>query len=88
MTALQALPSGGLMPTITVRGLDDDVVTALKVRAARAGRSMEAEVRSILLGAVRRSSSDSGFGSALAAVFSGVEAPDIPARTEFPEPLR
>lgn len=88
MTALQALPSGGLMPTITVRGLDDEVVTALKVRAARAGRSMEAEVRSILIGSVRRSPSDSGFGSALAAVFSGVEAPEIPARTEFPEPLR
>jgi plasmid stability protein len=76
------------MPTITVRGLDDEVVSALKVRAARAGRSMEAEVRSILVGAVRRSPSGSGFGSALAAVFSGVEAPEIPARTEFPEPLR
>lgn len=76
------------MPTITVRGLDDEVVTALKVRAARAGRSMEAEVRSILVSAAKNSPSRPGFGSALAAVFSGVEAPEIPARTEFPEPPR
>lgn len=76
------------MPTITVRGLGDDVVTALKVRAARAGRSMEAEVRSILTGSVAGSPADSGFGSALAAVFAGVDAPEIPSRSDFPEPLR
>lgn len=76
------------MPTITVRGLDDDVITALKVRAARAGRSMEAEVRSILTGSVEKSPADSGFGTALAAVFAGVEAPEIPGRSDFPEPLR
>lgn len=41
------------MSTITVRGLDDDVIRALKVRAAREGRSMEAEVRGILTAATR-----------------------------------
>lgn len=76
------------MPTITIRGLDEDVITALKVRAARAGRSMEAEVRSILTVSVARSPTESGFGSALAAVFAGLEAPEIPARSDFPEPLR
>ncbi len=36
------------MPTMTVRNLPDEVHRALRVRAARHGRSMEAEVREIL----------------------------------------
>jgi plasmid stability protein len=40
------------MAAISVRGLDDDVAARLRVRAARHGRSMEAEVRAILTGAV------------------------------------
>lgn len=36
------------MPTLTVRNLDDDLKTKLRVRAARNGRSMEAEAREIL----------------------------------------
>ncbi|WP_064742486.1 hypothetical protein [Azospirillum sp. B4] len=37
------------MPTaLTVRGLDEDLVRRLKLRAARHGRSMEAECRDIL----------------------------------------
>lgn len=40
------------MAAISVRDLDEDVAARLKVRAARHGRSMEAEVRAILTGAV------------------------------------
>ncbi|MBR7956521.1 Arc family DNA-binding protein [Burkholderia cenocepacia] len=36
------------MPVITVRNLPDEVHRALRVRAARHGRSTEAEVRDIL----------------------------------------
>lgn len=36
------------MPSLTVRKLDDDVIAALRRRARRNGRSMEAEVRQIL----------------------------------------
>ena len=36
------------MPTMTVRNLPDEVHRALRVRAAKHGRSMEAEVREIL----------------------------------------
>lgn len=75
------------MSTITVRGLDDDIVRALKVRAARQGRSMEAEVRSILTAAAKGAESERGFGSFLATTFAGVGAPEIPARTGFPEPV-
>ncbi|WP_433007305.1 FitA-like ribbon-helix-helix domain-containing protein [Kribbella sp. CA-294648] len=40
------------MAVITVRNLDDKVKHRLRVRAARHGRSMEAEVRAILVDAV------------------------------------
>ena len=36
------------MASITIRNLDDDVKTRLRVRAADNGRSMEEEVRRIL----------------------------------------
>ena len=36
------------MATLTIRNLPDDVRERLKIRAARGGRSMEAEVRAIL----------------------------------------
>ncbi|MEW1976380.1 MULTISPECIES: FitA-like ribbon-helix-helix domain-containing protein [Actinomycetes] len=75
------------MSTITVRGLDDVVVRALKLRAAREGRSMEAEVRSILTAAAKGTENDRGFGSFLTTTFAGAGAPEIPARTEFPEPV-
>jgi plasmid stability protein len=37
------------MATLTIRNLPDDVRDRLRVRAARAGVSMEAEARSILI---------------------------------------
>jgi plasmid stability protein len=40
------------MAAITVRSLDDDVKHRLRVRAAKHGHSMEAEVRAILVDAV------------------------------------
>lgn len=43
------------MATITVRDLDEEVRSRLRVRAAENGRSMEAEVRAILEEAVRPS---------------------------------
>lgn len=41
------------MAAISVRNLDDQVKERLRMRAARHGRSMESEVRAILLDAVR-----------------------------------
>lgn len=41
------------MAMLTVRNLPDDVHRALRVRAARHGRSTEAEVREILAAAVK-----------------------------------
>ena len=42
------------MASITIRNLDDEVKTRLRVRAADNGRSMEEEARSILRYAVGR----------------------------------
>lgn len=42
------------MATLTIRQLDDEVKEALRVRAARAGHSMEEEARTILGQAVQR----------------------------------
>ncbi|MCI0574330.1 MAG: hypothetical protein L0Y66_26665 [Myxococcaceae bacterium] len=39
------------MATLTIRNLPDEVHAQLRVRAAKAGRSMEAEARSILAAA-------------------------------------
>lgn len=41
------------MPSITVRNVPDEVHRALRVRAARHGRSAEAEIRDILANAVK-----------------------------------
>jgi plasmid stability protein len=42
------------MATLNIRRLPEDVHAKLRVRAARAGRSMEAEARMILADAVRQ----------------------------------
>jgi plasmid stability protein len=44
------------MASITVRNLDDDVKHRLRIRAAGKGRSLEAEVRDILVRSVQASS--------------------------------
>lgn len=74
------------MAALSIRGLDDDVRDRLRVRAARHGRSMEAEARAILVSAVREPAEDDDLFSALLRRFGelgGVEL-DIPPR----EPVR
>lgn len=55
------------MAILTVRNVPDEVHRALRVRAARHGRSTEAEVREILAAAVKPSSRVR-VGDALAAI--------------------
>lgn len=56
-----------LMPALTINDLPDAVLGALRQRAMRHGRCLEAEVRAILEAAVR-SESPSNLGSLLTAV--------------------
>jgi antitoxin FitA len=46
------------MASLTIRNLTDEIRTRLRVRASRNGRSMEAEARAILAGAVNAPSPD------------------------------
>ena len=53
MTALTLTLKGDIMAILTVRNLPDEVHRALRVRAAKHGRSTEAEVRALLEEAVK-----------------------------------
>jgi antitoxin FitA len=74
------------MAALSIRDLDDDVRERLRVRAARNGRSMEAEVRVILADAVREPDDSGGlFGTLMErfAELGGVEL-DLPPRAARP----
>jgi plasmid stability protein len=63
------------MAQIVVRNIEESVKTRLKRRAARHGRSMEEEVRTILREAVKRDERTApaeGLGTAIANEFAGI----------------
>lgn len=60
------------MATLTIRDFDDQLKAALRVRAAEHGRSMEAEVREILRGALRRPRPQVDIGTVIRQRFAGV----------------
>jgi antitoxin FitA len=68
------------MAQIIVRNLDEAVKDKLQQRAARAGHSMEAEVRDILRNAVKdEGKPQKGLGTRIAERFKGIELEeDIP----------
>jgi plasmid stability protein len=68
---------------LSIRGLDDQVKERLRVRAARNGRSMEAEIRAILVAAVTDRRASEGLFTALLDRFDevgGIEL-ELPPRT-------
>lgn len=74
------------MTALTVRGLDDETRTRLRVRAAQHGRSMEAEVRAILRDVLSPPPPEHGLGSRIHdrfAALGGAEL-DLPTRREAP----
>jgi plasmid stability protein len=72
------------MSTLTVRNLDDDLKTRLRVRAAQNGRSMEAEVREILRASLS-TQPRTGLGTRIHKRFAGLglDEIEIPPRDEF-----
>lgn len=74
------------MATLTIRGLDDETRERLRVRAARHGRSMEAEVRTILQELLSSPPLTRGLGSRIHARFAAAGGPDLelPPRGEAP----
>lgn len=76
------------MASLTIRGLDQETKTRLRVRAARHGRSMEAEARHILADALvaNEDAPSTGLGSRIHARFAALGGLDIdlPTRSELP----
>ena len=75
------------LASITIRNLDNDVKTQLRIRAAGNGRSMEEEARCILADAVARDTvPEKGLGTAIHELFKpfGDVVLDLPPR----EPMR
>lgn len=67
------------MAAISVRDLDDEVTARLKVRAARHGRSMEAEVRVILTDAALEAEDEAvNLAQAIRHRFAGVDGAEVP----------
>ncbi len=70
---------------MTIRNIDDDLKTRLRIRAAENGHSMEAEVRDIFKATLGQSIPETGLGTWMRDHFAeigGVEL-DIPKRTEL-----
>lgn len=61
------------MATMTIRNLDDDLKTLLRLRAARHGQSMEEEARSILRAALAGRVEDDSGAALYAAIRARVE---------------
>ncbi len=71
------------MAAVSIRNLDDHVKERLRIRAARHGRSMESEIRAILVEAVSDPKEDGGLFQTILDHFGaigGVEL-DLPERT-------
>jgi len=62
----------GIMASITIRNLDDDLKRRLRVRAAENGRSMEAEMREILRHAVSPPSAPQNLGQSIHERFAAI----------------
>ena len=65
------------MAAMLIRNIDDDVKAKLKARAKRNGRSLEAEVRNVLLKSARTEPPAVGLGSQIRAMFSEFDAADL-----------
>ena len=65
------------MASITIRNLDDDVKTRLRVRAAGNGRSMEEEARLILGDAVGAETETRDLASIIRSYFGPINGVDL-----------
>lgn len=76
------------MASITIRNLDDDVKTRLRVQAAGNGHSMEEEARQILRDAVGRKPNSNNLASVIRSHFGPTNGVDLelPPRGPMREP--
>ena len=76
------------MVNMTIRNLDDTIKTALRIRAAQHGWSMEQEVRVILQQSLLSVAEEAGFAQRIHQRFADLELKDIalPARRPVRNP--
>ena len=67
----------GIMASIRIRNLDDDLKRRLRVRAAENGRSIEEEVREILREVVGKSSAQRNHGQPIHKRFTALGGVDL-----------
>lgn len=74
------------MAAVSIRNLDDDVKERLRMRAASHGRSMESEIRAILVEAVTEPDQHRGMLATLMERFGDLGGVDleVPARATSP----
>jgi plasmid stability protein len=74
------------MATLTIRDFDDELKAGLRVRAAKHGRSMEAEVRAILRSALTKPGPELGVARRIRQRFADLDDAvfPLPARDEPP----
>jgi len=74
------------MAAVSIRNLDDDVKERLRLRAAANGRSMESEIRAILVDAVTQSDERRGMLLTLMERFGDLGGVDleVPVRATLP----
>lgn len=66
------------MANLTIRNIDDELKTQLRMQAARHGCSMEQEVRDILRQAVQPPVAGAGFAQKIQQRFAGLKADELP----------
>lgn len=66
------------MASLTIRDLDDSLKKALRLRAARNGRSMEEEARQVLRRALTSERSATGLGSRIVGRFRSAGGVNLP----------
>ncbi len=72
------------MATLTIRDVEDELRSALRLRAAHHGRSMEAEVREILRETLAKAPDEQNLGSRIRQRFAAIGGADValPPRDE------
>lgn len=66
------------MASLTIRNLDDQLKTLLRLQAVRHGCSMEQEARDILRRAVQAQPAGAGFAQKISQRFAGLNAGELP----------
>jgi plasmid stability protein len=80
MKSLFSRTGTGILASITIRNLDDDVKARLRLAAARHGCSMEEEVRRILKSALLTDDNEYGLGTRIHKLFADLGGIEIPER--------